>query len=76
MSFAKNIGRNIGKITRKNLSSKHSKKLLDLAKQTATDAFRTASRRAIQRTAEATGDLICNKIADRITKVSKALPTK
>ena len=76
MSFAKNIGRNIGKIIRKNLSSKHSKKLLDLAKQTATDAFRTASRIAIQRTAEATGDLICNKIADRITKVSKALPKK
>ena len=32
--------------------------------------FRTASKRAIKKTAEANDDLICNKIADRITKVS------
>ena len=31
----------------------------------------TASKRAIQKSAEATGDLICNKIADKITSVSK-----
>ena len=31
----------------------------------------TASKRAIQKTAEATGDLIGNKIADKITSVSK-----
>ena len=39
------------------------------AKQSATDVLRTASNRAIQKTAEATGDLIVNKIADKITKV-------
>ena len=44
------------------------------AKQSATDAFKTASNRAIQKTAEATGDLIVNKIAGKITKVSKTLP--
>ena len=32
---------------------------------------KTASKRAIQKTAEATGDLIGNKIADKITSVSK-----
>ena len=37
----------------------------------ATDAIHTASKRAIQKTAEATGDLIGNKIADKITSVSK-----
>ena len=31
----------------------------------------TASKRAIQKSAEATGDLICNKIADKIRSVSK-----
>ena len=37
----------------------------------ATDAINTASKRAIQKTAEAAGDLIGNKIADKITSVSK-----
>ena len=32
--------------------------------------LKTASKRAIQKTAEATGDLIGNKIVDKITKVS------
>ena len=40
----------------------------------------TASKRTIQKTAEATGDLIGNKIADKITSVSKRflaeLPSK
>ena len=33
-----------------------------------------SSKRLFQKTAEATGDLIGNKIANRITKVSKSLP--
>ena len=37
---------------------------------------KTASKRAIQKTAEATGDLIGNKIADKITSVSKKKPDK
>ena len=37
---------------------------------TATDAFKTTQKRAIQKTAEATGHLIGNEIADKITKVS------
>ena len=35
------------------------------------DGFKTASKRAIQKTAEVTGDLTDNKIADEITKVSR-----
>ena len=64
MSFAKNIGKNIGKNISKNLSGKYSQKLLDHAQQSATDAFKTASKRAIQKTAETTDDLIGNKLAD------------
>ena len=63
LSFAKNMG--------KSLSSKYSQKLLDSAKKSTTDAIKTASKRAIQKTAEATDDLIGNKIADKITSVSK-----
>ena len=63
------MGENIGKNISKSLSGKHSQKLLDHAKQSETDAFKTDSKRAIQKTAEATSDLVGNKIADRITKV-------
>ena len=58
----------------KNLSSKSSQKIIGHAKQSATIASKTASTRAIQKTAEATGDLIDNKIADRTTKDTKTLP--
>ena len=58
----------------KNTSSKYSQKRLDHAKQSARDPLKTASKRAIQKATETTGDLIGNKIADRITKVSKTSP--
>ena len=63
LSFAENVG--------KNLSNKYSQKLLDTAKKFTTDAIKTTSKRAIQKTGEATGDLIGNKIPDKITSVSK-----
>ena len=63
LSFAKNIG--------KTLSNKYSQKLLDTAKKSTTDAIKTPSKRSIQKTAEATGGLIGDKIADKITSVSK-----
>ena len=55
----------------KSMSSKYGKKLVDTAKKSATDAIKTTSKRAKQKTAEATGDLAGNKIADKITSVSK-----
>ena len=54
----------------KNVSDKYAQKFLDTAKKSTTDAIKTASGRAIQKTAEATGDLIFNKIADKITNIS------
>ena len=69
------MGKNIVKYISKNLSGKYFswQKLLVHAKQSVTDVFNTASKRAIQKTAETTGDLIGNKIIDKITKVSKNL---
>ena len=69
-SFAKNMGRHAIKIA-KRLSNKHGQKRLDSAKKSTTDVIKTASKRAIQKKAEATGDLIVNKIADKVTSVSK-----
>ena len=44
LSFAKNMGKNIGKNINKNFSGKYSQKLLDHAKQSATDALKTTSK--------------------------------
>ena len=70
-SFAKNMGNNIGKNISKNLSCKYSQKLLGHAEKSATDAVKTNSKKVIQKTSEATVDLIGNKITDRIKEVSK-----
>ena len=67
LSFAKNMGKNIGNTVYKNLSSTYTQKLLNHA----TDAFKTAPEKAIHKSAQATGDLIGNKIANRITNISK-----
>ena len=63
LSFATNMG--------KSLSDKYGQKLLYSAKKSTTDAIKTASKRAVQKTAESTADLIGNKIPDKITIVSK-----
>ena len=55
----------------KSLSNKYVQKRLDSAKKSTTDAIKTASKRIIQKTVEATGDLIGNKVADKTTSVSK-----
>ena len=60
----------------KSLSNKYGQKLLDSIKRSTTDATKTASKGAIQKTAEATCDLIENKIADKITSVSKKKSAK
>ena len=60
MSFARKFGYTYGK------------KLVDTANKTGIDAAKTASKRVVQKNAEATGDLIGNKIADKITLISKS----
>ena len=57
LSFLKNMG--------KILSNKYGQKLLDSAKKSTTDAIKAASKREIQKTAKATGDLTGNKIAEK-----------
>ena len=59
LSFARKIGDKCGE------------RLMDTATKTGIDAAKTSSKRVIQKTAEATGDLIGNKIADKITLIGK-----
>ena len=68
LSFAKNMG--------KSVSNKYGQKRLDIARKSTTEAIKNASKKAIQKTAEATGDLISNKIADKITIVSRKRSTR
>ena len=77
------MGKSIGKNLSKDLIVKYGpsmlamhQKLLDHAKNLATNAIKNSSKRAIQNTAEATGDLICNKIADKNRKLSKKFEQK
>ena len=63
LSFDENMGIS--------LSNKYGRKLLDSAERPTIDAIKRASKRAIQKKAEPTGDLIRNKIAYKITSVSK-----
>ena len=53
------------------MNGKYSQNLLDHAKQSATDALKTSTKSVIQKTAEATGGLIGNKTANKVTKVSR-----
>ena len=59
LSFARTFG------------DKYGKKLIDTATKTKIDAAKTASKKVVQKNAEATVDLIGNKIADKITSIGK-----
>ena len=59
LSFAKKFG------------NKYGKKLMDTATKAGIDFTKTTSKRIVQNTAEATGDLIGNKIAHEITSIGK-----
>ena len=72
-SFPKNIGKNVGKNISKNLSCKYDQNYLDHAKQS-TDLIKPASKRAIQKRAEATSDLIGNKMLIKLQDFSKTSP--
>ena len=45
---------------------------MDTATRKGTDAAKTASKQEVQKIAAATGDLIGNKIADKITSIGKS----
>ena len=50
---------------------KYGKKLIDTATKARIDAAKTASKRVVQRNAKATGHLIGNKVADKLSNFTK-----
>ena len=70
--FLKILVKNIGRSISKKLSGKYSQKHFGHTKQSATDTPKTTPIRVIQKTADETGDLTCNKIANIITKVPRS----
>ena len=55
----------------RNFSDKYSKSLMDKGIDVSKKFVKTAGKRILKKSAEATGDLIGNKIADKITTASK-----
>ena len=78
MSFTRNIGNKYGKRifdksldVGKSMKKKYSKKILDSSLSAGKDFAKIAGKNILTKTAEATGDLIDNKIADRIIKSTR-----
>ena len=69
--YAKHMDKTIGKIISKTFSGRYSQNLLDFSKQSAADALKIYSKKEIQKMAKITGDFIGNKIAIKITRISK-----
>ena len=53
-------------------TSKYGKKIIDTTKNQGSEFAKTAGKRIVQKSAEATGDLIGYKIADKITSLGKS----
>ena len=78
MSFAKNIGNKYGKKifdksidVSKSMRKEYGKKMLDNSLRNGKDFAKKAGKKVLTKSAEVTGDLIGNKIADRITKSTR-----
>ena len=78
LSFARNFRNKYGKKlmntaikTGANFNSKYGKKLTDTPIKTGKDFATIAGKKIVHKSAEATRDLIGNKIADKITSASK-----
>ena len=66
VSFARNFGNKYGKSM---ISSGNVKKLMDTATKTGKEFAETAGKEVVHKSAEATGDLVGSKIADRFIKL-------
>ena len=78
MSFARNIGNKYGRKifdksidVSKSMKKKYGKKILDNSLGADKDFAKIAGKKVLTKSAEATGDMIGNKIADRITNSSR-----
>ena len=75
LSFTRKVGDKYGKklmdTATKVGASKYGEKIIDTTKKQGSEFAKTAGKRTVQKSAEATGALIGNKIADKITLLGK-----
>ena len=75
LSFARKFGDKYGKklmnTATKVGTSKYGKKILDTTKKQGSEFAKTTGKKIVQKSAEATGDLIGNKIAHKIKSLGK-----
>ena len=80
LSFAIKFGDRYGKklmnTATKVGTSKYGEKIIDTTKKQGSEFAKTAGKRVLQNSAEATGDLIGNKIVDKITSLGKSKKKK
>ena len=79
LSFARNFGDKCGKKLMNtaikagtNFNNKYGKKLTDTAIKTGKDFATIAGKKIVHKRAEATGDLVSNKIAGKITSMGRS----
>ena len=79
LTFARNFGGKYGKKlmntaikTGTNFNSKYGKKLTDTAIKKGKDFAKIAGKKLVHKSAEATGDLVGNKIAGKITSMGRS----
>ena len=80
LSFARKFGDKYGKklmnteinYAKKFSNSKYGKKIIDTTKKEGTNFAKITGKSIVQRSAEGTGDLIGNKIADKISSLGKS----
>ena len=76
LSFVRKFGDKYGKklmdTATKVGTSKYGQKIIDTTKKQGSTFAKTAGKRIIQKSGEATGDLIGNKIADKINSLGKS----
>ena len=70
--FGDKYGRKLMNTATKVGTSKYSKNIIDITKKQGSEFAKTAGKRIVQKSAEATGDLIGYKIADKITSLGKS----
>ena len=75
LSFARKFGDKYGKklmnTATKVGTRKYSKKIIDTTRKQGSELAKIAGKKIVQKSAEASGDLLGNKIADKITSLGK-----
>ena len=72
LSFARNFRDTYGKKLMNTATKLRSKKIIDITKKQGSEFAKTAGKNIVKKSAEVTGDLTGNKMADKITSLENS----